>query len=417
MEEVMKKATLLIVGALIASAGAALSQEAPAKAPREATTIDPQGYLYGTVETRSGTSYTGTLRWGREESFWDDHFNAGKTEMPFQDARPEAEREQKKIKILGITISFGNDWDESRQFIARFGDIRSIEREGRRAVYVTMKGGDEYEIDDSSNDVGASITVNDASLGTVKLDWDRIEKITFAAAPDDLEPRTHRLYGVLKTDSGEFTGFVQWDLEECLSTDELDGEGEDGDLSIPMGTIAAIEKNNRNGAWVELRDGRRLLLEDTNDVDDSTSGIFVEDERFGRVKVSWSEFERVDFEKTTRTGRGYDDYPAQGALEGTVTDEDGNVSTGKIVIDLDESRGWEILNGSLDDIAYNIPLENVRSLEPTSRDRTRVVLKNGEELVLEDETDVSEDNDGVVVLSGGSEKYIAWREVGRIEFR
>jgi hypothetical protein len=413
MEEIMKRATVLIVGACILSAWPLVAQGPLA----EESSVDPQGYLYGTVETKSGTSYKGTLRWGREESFWDDHFNAGKTEMPFQEARPEGERERRRIKILGITISYGNNWDESRQFIARFGDIRSIEREGRRGVFVTMKGGDEYEIDDSSNDVGASITVDDASLGRVKLVWDRIEKITFSPAPADLQPKTHRLYGVLKTASGEFTGFVQWDLEECLSTDELDGEGDDGDLSIPMGTIAAIEKNNRNGAWVELKDGRRLLLEDTNDVDDSTSGIFVEDERLGRVKVAWDEFERVDFTRTRRTGRGYDDYPALGALKGTVTDVDGNTSSGEIVIDLDESRGWEILNGELDEIAYNIPLATVRSLEPTSRDQTRVVLRNGEELVLEEATDVSDDNDGVVVITGGSEKYIAWRDVERIEFQ
>lgn len=403
----MKKITILMAGALLMGALPAAPQ----------MTVEPQGFIYGTVETESGTSYTGTLRWGREESFWDDHFNAGKKDMPFREARPDGERERRRIRIFGVTISYGNEWHESRQFIARFGDIRSIERQGRRRVYVTMKGGDEYEISDSSNDVGATIVVNDASLGTVKLDWDRIERITFAATPPDLEPEIHRLYGVLKTDEDEFKGFVQWDLEECLSTDELDGESRDGDLSIAMGTIAAIEKNNRNGAWVELRDGRRILLEDTNDVDDSTSGIFVEDERFGRVKLGWDEFERVDFELTGKTGRGYDDYPALGALEGTVTDIDGNVSTGELVIDLDESRAWEMLNGLRDDVAYYIPLANVRVLEPTARDRTRVTLRNGEQLLLEEETDVSDDNDGVVVISGGQETYIAWRDVERIELR
>ena len=402
----MRQVTLMI-GVLLLSALPAVSQEA---------TVDPQGYLYGSVETESGTTYTGTLRWGREESFWDDHFNAGKKEMPFREARPEGERERRRIRIFGVTISYGNDWDESRQFIARFGDIKSIEREGRRRVFVTMKGGDEYEIDDSSNDVGATIVVNDASLGRVKLDWDRVKKISFSEAPADLRPETHRLYGVMKTDSGEFKGFVQWDLEECLSTDELDGESRDGDLSIAMGTIAAIEKNNRNGAWVELNDGRRLLLEDTNDVDDSTSGIFVEDERFGRVKVKWDEFDRLDFEKTASSGRGYNNYPALGPLQGKVTETGGKTYSGQIVLDLDESRGWEILNGVRDEIAYNIPLASVRSLEPSSRDRTMVRLRNGQEILLGEETDVSDDNDGVVVISGDTESYIAWRDVERIEF-
>ncbi|MDH3254368.1 MAG: RNA polymerase sigma factor [Acidobacteriota bacterium] len=236
-----------------------------------------------------------------------------------------------------------------------------------------------------------------------------------AAAPADLKPHAWRLAGVLKTESREFRGFIQWDLEECLSTDELDGETRDGDMSIEMGRIAAIEKNNRNGAWVELRDGRRLLLEDTNDVDHSTSGIFVEDERFGRVKVAWDEFERVDFEVSGRSGRGYDEYQALGALKGRVIDLDGAASSGTLVIDLDESRGWEILNGSLDDIEYNLPFAMIRSLEPTSRDRTIVGLRSGEELELEDGTDVSDDNDGVLVVTGDAENYIAWRDIERIE--
>ena len=36
---------------------------------------DNSGYLYGTIETTSN-SYTGFLRWGTEEAFWDDHFNS-----------------------------------------------------------------------------------------------------------------------------------------------------------------------------------------------------------------------------------------------------------------------------------------------------------------------------------------------------
>ena len=36
------------------------------------------GYIYGRVETVSGDHYEGELRWGKEEAFWDDIFNAGK---------------------------------------------------------------------------------------------------------------------------------------------------------------------------------------------------------------------------------------------------------------------------------------------------------------------------------------------------
>ena len=197
----------------------------------------------------------------------------------------------------------------------------------------------------------------------------------FHQRPSDLEPPANRLYGKVQTRDGDFEGYVQWDLQECLSTDELDGESEDGDMSIEMGRIKAIEKRNRSGAWVELRDGRRILLEDTNDVDHSIDGIFVEDERFGRVELDWDSFERVDFMVADESGRGYDDYRPAKALRGTVTDEDGVAHRGQIVYDLDEAETWEVLHGDKDDIEYHIPFEMVASVEPVDRDASLVVLR------------------------------------------
>ena len=220
----------------------------------------------------------------------------------------------------------------------------------------------------------------------------------------------------MRSRDGDFEGYIQWDLQECLSTDELDGEADDGDLSIEMGRIKAIEKRNRSGAYVELRDGRRLLLEDTNDVDHSIDGIFVEDARFGRVELDWDAFERVDFIVADSSGRGYDDYEPAKPLTGRVLDEDGDVHTGRIIFDMDEAETWEVLHGDLDDIEYNIPFEMVASIEPSGRDSSRVQLKNGQELELEDSQDVSDSNDGVLILAGSRETYVRWRDVQRIEF-
>ena len=41
------------------------------------------GFLYGTVETNSGNNYTGLIRWGTEEAFWDDLFNSAKDDLPY----------------------------------------------------------------------------------------------------------------------------------------------------------------------------------------------------------------------------------------------------------------------------------------------------------------------------------------------
>ncbi len=51
-------------------------------------------------------------------------------------------------------------------------------------------------------------------------------------------------------------------------------------------------------------------------------------------------------------------------------------------------------------------------------DSSRIVLKNGEQLELEDSADVGDDHDGVLILGGEEVEpvYLAWDEVRRIDF-
>ncbi|MDX1502402.1 MAG: hypothetical protein R3325_08550 [Thermoanaerobaculia bacterium] len=378
---------------------------------------DNRGFIYGTVETESGNTYRGILRWGTEESFWDDHFNSSKKDLPYRKRGRGDGGRRSRIKVFGVTV--GYRWDDSwggRQFISRFGDITSVEIRGGDDLELVMKGGERIALEGGSNDVGARITVLDESLGEVKVEWKRIERIVFSATPPDVKAPARRLYGVLTTEDDEkFEGYIQWDIQECLWTDELDGETEDGDLSIEMGKIRAIEKRNRHGAWVELKDGRRLLLEDTNDVDHTTDGIFVEDRRYGRVEVPWDAFARLDFQEVAHTGPGYDEYKPGRGLRGTVTDDEGRKYGGEIVFDLDESRDWELLNGERFDIEYHIPFSMVRSIERLGRDSSLVRLRNGEIVELEDGTDVSDDNAGVLVMGPESEDFVAWEDLKLLE--
>lgn len=376
-----------------------------------------EGFLYGTVESDNGNTYRGFLRWGSEEAFWDDHFNSTKEKLEYADRVPEEERERRQIDLFGFTIGWRADATGGRSLTLRFGDIREIEPSGGDRARVTLKNGRVLDLDGGSNDMGATITVQDESLGEVKLKWRDIGRITFSAAPAGATPPAARLYGTLTTFHQTYRGHIQWDLQECLSTDELDGETADGDVSIEMGKIRTIEKRSRRGVYVDLWDGRRLSLSGTNDVNSSNDGIFVEDERFGRVEVGWDEFEKLELERTDSSGRGYDDYPPARALTGTVIDTSGSRTTGRIVFDLDESETWEMLDGDLDDVDYSIPFDRIAAIEPRSRDSSLVVLRDGSELILEDSQDVSERNDGVVVVPlEGRETFIAWRRIERIEF-
>jgi len=284
-------------------------------------------------------------------------------------------------------------------------------------IEVTMKDGEIFAMKGGSNDVGATIAVRDASLGEIKVEWDRIERIVFRPTPPDARPSAFRLYGKVQTEEGPFEGFVQWDLQECLSTDELDGETADGDMSIPMGEIRAIEKRNRKGSTIELKDGREFVLEGTNDVDSSLRGIYVEDARYGRVEIPWEAFERVEFVEVDRTGRAYDDFAPGGQLKGRLVDYEDRTHAGDLVFDLDEARSWEILNGNLGDVEFMIPFGMIRSVEPTRGEASKVVLKSGETLTLRESQDVSESNDGVVVVrEDGRNTYRPWDEIKRVEF-
>jgi len=51
-------------------------------------------------------------------------------------------------------------------------------------------------------------------------------------------------------------------------------------------------------------------------------------------------------------------------------------------------------------------------------DAARVILKSGEELLLEDSTDVSDDNAGMLVFEPNRPKptYVRWDEVERVDF-
>jgi hypothetical protein len=378
-----------------------------------------EGFLYGRVTTRDGVAHEGRLRWDDEEAFWGDFFNSAKEDNPWVKEAPRHRSHRRHtIEIFGIELgSYDDDGkDDTRQFISRFGDIARIEPQGGDRLRLTLKSGSVLELEGGSNDVEAKINVWDAS-GEDTIEWRRIRSIEFLPAPASLAGVPRRLYGKVSTRAGVFTGFVQWDQDECLGTDELDGETADGDdESVRMDRIRSIERRSSRSSTVVLEGGRELVLSGTNDVDSSNRGIYVDDARYGRVLVPWDEFDRVDF-SDGGSGPGYNAYVKGERLAGTVTTAGGKKLTGFLVYDLDESETTELLNGERHDIEYSIPFALVATVVP-HHDSTRVTLVSGEEISLEDSTDVTDDNAGVLVFAPGSQKpvFVDWEDVERIDF-
>ena len=379
---------------------------------------DPTGFIHGTVKTKSGTTFKGLIRWGNEEAFWDDLFNSSKEETPYlEEFRKNGKGSKREFEILGRKISV--DWGRSytgRVFVTRFGDIQKIEVLGGSEAYIHTKDGARTHVEGSANDVSATLMIRDPGMGDIEVDWKKIDTIEFSAAPRSAKPWGYRMRGTVETDAGTFRGFIQWDKQECISVDLIDGEADDINVKLEMGNIRSIERDGRSASDITLRDGRKLNVSGTNDVDDDNRGILVEDERFGRVEIPWMAFRKVTFDDAGSSGRGYDTYQPKGRMTGTVRTIDDESATGEIVFDLDEEYAWEMLDGDDDDISYSIPLGMVVSVSPRSGDRTDVVLRSGETLRLSDSQDVTDQNDGLLVLQGDKKTYVAWEDVRILEY-
>jgi len=374
---------------------------------------DPRGFLYAKITARSGTVYEGRIRWDGDEAFWGDLFESVKKERPHFGKLPP-ERRSEPFKIFGITI--GSSSDNTRGFFARFGDIRRIEVGQRGEAVVTMKNGTAIEVKGGS-DVGRPITVRDPGFDEIELRWKEIRSIELLPTPADLEVGAGRLYGTVETSAGTFQGFVQWDRDECLTTDRLDGDLHDGEVSVRMGKIRVIEKRTHSSARVILVNGSELALDDTNDVNEDNRGIVVEDPRFGRVAIDWDVFQRLELSAPEGSGPPYEDFAPGKALRGKVTTTGGESHSGRLIWDLDESEDWELLSGKSDQVEYFIPFALVAEVVPDGNYHSRVILTGGEKLVLENSADVDEDNDGLVVDpgDGGEPVYVPWEKVARVE--
>ena len=96
-----------------------------------------QGYIYGKVHTIDGKTYEGQLRWGKEETFWDDIFNSSKEDNDW--LRYLDRSDYKYIRNNrssddddGFFGNWGNIWRDdyssyTHQFAIRFGDMSKIE--------------------------------------------------------------------------------------------------------------------------------------------------------------------------------------------------------------------------------------------------------------------------------------------------
>jgi hypothetical protein len=395
----------------------------PAIKPSTAPAAETQGFLYGRITTADGATYQGRLRWGGDqEAFWGDSFNGAKHRNPWLAHVPPERRpkERRPIEIFGIKVAQREiQSDVSRQLVARFGEIARIEARGRE-VRVTLKSGTVFDLDRfEASDFDDGVRVWDGRRGVVDLDSLRIRTIELLPTPP-LGAAPYRLHGTVRTRQGDFTGFVHWDREECVGSDELDGHTTAGELSLRFDTIRSIARRSRDSSLVTLLDGREIELSGTREVGHGNRGIYVDDRRYGRVLISWDAFERVDF-SPGGSGPAYGDFPPGHPLTGSVTTRAGRRLAGRLVYDLDESETTDTLDAPAQGVDYTIPFGLIASIVPPGREesgaqRARVILRNGEELELERAGDLGEKNAGLLIFVAGQRpEYVPWTDVGKVD--
>ncbi|MEM7657407.1 MAG: hypothetical protein AAF399_14830 [Bacteroidota bacterium] len=386
----------------------------------------PQGLIYGRVLTVDEQSYEGLIRWDIEEAFWDDSFSGIKTQNPNLEALTAAQikalrdKETTETKTWDFMSLWENPYPTHQHvFRCRFGNMARMEITGSQGARIFFKDGTSLELE-GGGDVGRRISVYETASELTRLEWDRIDHIDFSAAPADLwqdEPPLQALYGTVLTTQGAFRGYIQWDNEECLSTDMIEGKQGDRMRKFPFGAVAEIKLLSEDLTRVTLFNGRSYELGHTDDLGKRNHGIVVKNLEVGRVIIPWKEFRFVRFEKEVPdSGPAYDRFPQPVDLYGTLLTQEGVAWEGKLTFDLSTQTDVEMLTGSQEGLRYYLPFGNLAYVERRNHQFCAVRLKNGDKLFLEESRQVTDENWGVLVRNKEQVTYVPWQEIERINF-
>jgi hypothetical protein len=215
------------------------------------------GRIYGKIHTTFGDVLEGPIRWDKNEVGWDDIIDGSKhLEKRHRDSKRRKYRGGKRINIFGVTVYDESDtwWGSTAQSGIAVGHIKRLVPESDDAAMLELKNGREVFLDNSSTDLGSGmreLVIEAIGEGELELDWRDVDFIEFMDGGEVESNMGTRLYGTVTTRrSGEFTGFISWDVDEALTEDELDGEERRRKRSIEFGNITSIERASSRSAMV-----------------------------------------------------------------------------------------------------------------------------------------------------------------------
>lgn len=156
-----------------------------------------------------------------------------------------------------------------------------------------------------------------------------------------------------------------------------------------FGDIVMLEKKPKDRVLLKLKNGQTLSLkEDEGDLDDD---IVVVDQSIGTQRFDFSDIRSITFEKTPSKFRSVMGEP----IYGKVLTSNG-VYEGYITWDREECLGNDIITGKQKGQELDIRFKDIAEIM-AERDGSKITLKSGKNLFLNDHDDVSSSNHGITV--------------------
>ncbi len=397
--------------------------------------VSANEYINGTVILNNGESHTGLIRWDEdEETFWSDHFNGEKSEIPgfskLSDEVKEAiENSQKgpSFDLLSFQVQlssiFAEDID-APNFIVPFAAIQSLIPKiisDRKGLEVHLHNGDVFFTHDGSNDVNAKIFVDKADGSVGQFRMDQVKEVNFSTTRANRLGPNHGIYGVVESQMGTFIGRIHWDRDERFGHQTLEGRDQNKlnseEVSTVISDIKAITRKD-DAALFEMKDGSQVLMTGTNDVDNGNRGLYIDTPDQGRLVLPWEQFNKITF--TEPVEDGWDSYhqavKKPGKLKAIVKRRSGTELDGDIIFNMAQSSPAEMIRCTIKGMDIYMPMFMMRSIKPAGDQYSDVTLTDGTVMKVYGSASFTSENLGLLVNPSDQAEYVPWEDVEEIIF-